>query len=85
MSLNSSCSGWKKIAVAIGSFTTPSRGVSTLYLHTTFAYNLTTLWTYAGTYPRLEHSLTERDNGDGRLIRDRAGEIKPFGFEFCMV
>ena len=50
--------------------------------HTTFVYNLTTLWTYAGTYPRLEHSLTERDNGDGRLIRDRAGEIKPFGFEF---
>ena len=37
---------------------------------------------FAGTYPRLEHSLTERDNGDGRLIRDRAGEIKPFGFEF---
>ena len=26
--------------------------------------------------------MTERDNGDGRLIRDRAGEIKPFGFEF---
>ena len=33
------------------------------------------------TYPRLEYSHTERDDGDGRLIRDDAGEIKPFGFE----
>jgi len=34
------------------------------------------------THPRLENSLTERDDGDGRLIRCKNGEIKPFGFEY---
>ena len=34
------------------------------------------------TLPRLDDSLQEKDNGDGRLIKDSKGETKPFGMQF---
>ena len=34
------------------------------------------------TFPRLEHSKHEKDNGDGRLIEDLAGDVKPLGSAF---
>jgi hypothetical protein len=34
------------------------------------------------TFPRLDHSKHEKDNGDGRLIKDLAGDVKPLGSAF---